>query len=635
MNDPFIIQDNTIADDNLHDTTTARWVEEIAPESRYGFEYLKSSLIRRRVRVAFAALVACLLLLVGRSAQLQIIKGKEYRAAAETNRLRIVRLSAARGAITDRNGILLTRNVPRFQITVNPLDVPRTEPARAEVLTKLSRVTQIPYETLRAAISLARLPVSPVSLATNVTIEEVYPFLIETQTIPGISVEIVSAREYVYGEEFAHLIGYLGNVTEEQKTDYLARGYQLSDRVGKNGLEAFYEDYLRGTDGKSYVEVNAQGALLTTVAREEAISGKILAITVDAELQRKVSEVMKKYLISARKTRGAAIVLNPQTGDIFAIVSLPDYDANVFSKGVSRGDSYRALLDNPDHPLFPRAIAGTYPSGSAIKPVIAAAALQEHIITAATTVFSTGGVRVGQWFFPDWKAGGHGATNVIKAIAESVNTFFYMIGGGYDAFQGLGIDRLAQYLTRFGFGAPTGIDIPSEARGLVPTPQWKAARTDEPWYVGDTYHLAIGQGDFLVTPLQIARMTAYFASGGKWVRPHLGMNQELEILNQEDAGPDIDPANIQTVRQGMRATVLYGSARSLQVLPVTMAGKTGTAQWSSAKPTHAWFTGFAPYENPEIVVTILVEEGGEGSAIAVPIAKEIVAWWFEHIHKAT
>ncbi|MDO8505062.1 MAG: penicillin-binding protein 2 [bacterium] len=631
IKDPFIIQDNAISDKNLHDTPTTRWVEEIAPEGGIGFDYLKPSLKNRRVRIAYGALLSLLLLLAIRSAQLQIVKGKEYRAAAETNRIRIVRLSAPRGAIADRKGTLLTRNVPRFQITLNPLDMPRSASPREEVLAKLVQITNIPYDSLREAISLARLPVSPVPLATNLTIEEVYPFLIETQSIPGISVDIVSAREYVYGEEFSHLIGYLGNIGEQQKDDYLARGYQLSAMVGKSGLEASYEDYLRGVDGKSFVEVNAQGAPQTTVAFEEAISGGMLTLTVDAELQRKVSEVVKSYLASAKKTRASAIVMNPQTGGILAMVSLPSYDANLFSRGVARGEAYKALIENPDHPLFPRAIAGTYPSGSVIKPAIAAAALEDRIITAATTIFSAGGIRVGQWFFADWKAGGHGATNVIKAIAESVNTFFYTIGGGYEGFDGLGVDRIAHYLTGFGFGSPTGIDIPGEAKGLVPTPKWRTESTGQPWYIGDTYHLAIGQGDLTVTPLQIARMTSYFASGGKWVTPHLATKaQKQENKKAEDLGPEIDPANIQTVREGMRATVLYGSARSLQALPVTMAGKTGTAQWSNTKDTHAWFIGFAPYENPEIAITVLVEEGGEGSAIAVPIAREIVAWWAIH-----
>ena len=302
--------------------------------------------------------------------------------------------------------------------------------------------------------------------------------------------------------------------------------------VGKNGLEASYEEYLRGVDGKSYIEVNAQGAPQTTVAFEEPVPGKTLALTVDAELQKKVSEVLKAYLAAARKTRAAAVVLNPQNGDILAMVSLPGYDANLFSKGAERGETYRALLENPDHPLFARAISGTYPSGSTIKPAIAAAALDARVIVANTSVFSAGGIRVGQWFFPDWKAGGHGATNVIKAIAESVNTFFYMVGGGHEAFSGLGIDRLTTYLTGFGFGARTGIDIPGEAKGLVPNPQWKAERSDEPWYIGDTYHLAIGQGDFLVTPLQIARMTAYFASGGKWPRPHLAFQSSNHPIIQ-------------------------------------------------------------------------------------------------------
>jgi penicillin-binding protein 2 len=294
-------------------------------------------------------------------------------------------------------------------------------------------------------------------------------------------------------------------------------------------------------------------------------------------------------------------------------------------------------LQDSNRPLFNRVVAGEFPAGSTIKPVMAAAALEEKIINENTTINSNGGIRISEWIFPDWKAGGHGLTNVKKALAESVNTFFYYIGGGYDNFKGLGIDKIVKYFKLFWLGQPTGIDLPSEGTGFVPTPAWKEEAKDEVWYIGDTYHVSIGQGDVSVTPLQVANYTAFFANGGKLYKPHL-VKQVLDSQNQviKDMPTEVlatgfvSPQNIEIVRAGLRQTVLSGSARSLNSLSVPIAGKTGTAQWSTRHQPQAWFTGFAPYDNPQIVVTILVEEGGEGSAAATPIAKEIFDWYFKN-----
>jgi len=306
-------------------------------------------------------------------------------------------------------------------------------------------------------------------------------------------------------------------------------------------------------------------------------------------------------------------------------------------------EEYNAFLNDENNPLFNRAISGEVPSGSTIKPVVAAAALQERVISENTSFLSIGGLHIGQWFFPDWKAGGHGVTNVRKALAESVNTFFFYIGGGYQDFVGLGVDRLVKYMRLFGLGEKSGLDLNGESAGFVPTSDWKEETKNEAWYIGDTYHISIGQGDILVTPLQVANFTAAVANGGILYRPYLVQslldenNQVVKQIEPQIIRRDfIDPYNLQVVREGMRQTVIAGSARSLSVLPVNSAGKTGTAQWSSKKQNHAWFTGFAPYENPEIVITVLVEEGREGSEVSVPIAKEILDWYFsqrESVHQ--
>jgi penicillin-binding protein 2 len=354
------------------------------------------------------------------------------------------------------------------------------------------------------------------------------------------------------------------------------------------------------------------------------------------DLQRDVETLLQQGLEKVKSGRGAVIVMNPNNGELLALVSLPSYDNNDFAKGISSME-YSDLVANTDRPLFPRATSGLLPSGSTFKLIVAATALAEGIISPSTSIVSTGGVRVGRWFFPDWKAGGHGVTNVTKAIAESVNTFFYVIGGGNDAFPNihpLGIARIAEYARKFGLGKRTGVDLPNESEGFVPTPEWKEEQRNESWYVGDTYHVAIGQGDILVTPIQVARYTAVFANGGHLTTPRLVSSiigpagQETVLPSSLSAEPIVSPTVVKSIREGMRQAVTQGSARSLNVPGWNVAAKTGTAQWHPTKEPHAWFTSFAPFDKPEIVVTVVVEEGGEGSGVGAAVAKAIYTRYF-------
>jgi penicillin-binding protein 2 len=311
------------------------------------------------------------------------------------------------------------------------------------------------------------------------------------------------------------------------------------------------------------------------------------------------------------------------------LVSLPAYDNNLFAKGISSKD-YALLLNDKDHPMVNRAVSGTYPSGSVIKPVVSAAALQEGVITPNTTVdTSSGAIKIGQWVFPDWKI--HGVVDVKKAIAESNDIFFYAVGGGWQNIKGLGIKKLDEWLKKFNFGNPTGIDLPNEASGLVPDDAWKRKVKKEAWYIGDTYHLSIGQGYFLSTPLQVANATATIANGGQVIKPHLldkvvDNNGNIKQIYKKEVVREnfIDPRHLQTVREGMRQMVTAGNL--FQNFPVAVAGKTGTAQYGlNNENDHAWFTCFAPYDNPEIVVTAIVEGGGHGYYAAVPVAQKILA----------
>ncbi|MFH1610932.1 MAG: penicillin-binding transpeptidase domain-containing protein, partial [Patescibacteria group bacterium] len=323
--------------------------------------------------------------------------------------------------------------------------------------------------------------------------------------------------------------------------------------------------------------------------------------------------------------------------EILAMVSCPTYDNNYFTNTLKNSEEITQLITNEKQPLFNRAIQGEYPPGSIFKLVVGAAGLEEGIINRNTRFLSVGGISIGQWFFPDWKGGGHGSTDITKAIAESVNTFFYYTGGGYqDEFGGLGLNRITDYAERFGYGKEQNIDLPGEAKGFLPDQIWKQEVTGRPWYIGDTYHLSIGQGDIIVTPLQIASVTSYFANNGVLYKPHL-VKERIDYRNTKyEVKPEIIKKDIigqnhtDSIRQGLRDAVIYGSAVYLSDLPVVVAGKTGTAQVGGDKEAHAWFTGFAPYDNPNIVITVLVENGEEGSRIAVPVAKEVLRWYFSN-----
>jgi len=300
------------------------------------------------------------------------------------------------------------------------------------------------------------------------------------------------------------------------------------------------------------------------------------------------------------------------------LLSFPTYDNN----SLNDEQFWQKLSTDKNSPLINRAIAGLYPSGSIIKPVIALGALEEGLIDNETTVLSTGGIKIGKWFFPDWKPSGHGRVNLVDALSWSVNTFFYYIGGGYEGFEGLGPEKINFYLKSVGLGEKTGIDLPNEKAGFVPSKEWKEKTRNEPWYIGDTYNLSIGQGDLLVTPLQVANYTAAIANGGTLFEPSI-LKDSSKIIKEKIFKKE----NIDLVKLGLRAVVTRGSAQSLSSLGISVAGKTGTAQVEGASP-HAWFTGFAPYPNPQIVITVLIENGGKGSNLAVKITKEILQYYF-------
>ena len=641
IKNPFIIRQGEDEYGHLKDGYRLDWTEQVfLPASsdkatvgqNFNFNYLPKIIF---VLALFMAII------LARVAWLQIIKGDYYYNLAEGNRIRIARIEANRGIIYDSSNRPLVRNVANFLLYFVPADLPENEQEKRSIIERLSQIlgtlSPADIENILTAVKPKSLEsYQPLFVTDNIEYNKAMLLYLESDKMPGVYLSNKTKREYNLSSlSLSHILGYTSKINQAELDKYGSE-YLPIDYIGKTGIENFWENELKGQSGKKQIEVDALGKEKKIINQLAGADGHNLVLSIDIDLQKKLEETITNALKKSKLNKACAIALDPNNGEILALVSLPSYNNNLFARGITN-DEYQALVSHPDQPLFNRCTSGEYPSGSTIKPVLAAAALEEGIINENTSFISTGGLRIGEWFFPDWKAGGHGVTNVRKAIAESVNTFFYYIGGGYGDFVGLGIDRMVRYEKIFGLGKQTGIDIIGEAKGFLPTKDWKETIKGERWYVGDTYHAAIGQGDITVTPLQVANYTAVFANGGLLYRPHFirqVLSSDDKIIRQVDHKPIksnvVSSENIKIVREGMRQTVAAGSARSLASAPVAVAGKTGTAQWSSNKPNHAWFTGFAPYDKPQIVITILIEQGGEGSSVAVPIAREVLEWYFSN-----
>jgi len=597
------------------------------------------------------AVSSVFILLLSRFFYLQIVQGSNFFTVAEGNRQRIVPIVSPRGLVFDRNGVQLTENVPNFILTLVPQDLPQSSTERAQMILQLAELTNQDPEELAALIrEFGSYSFESIIIKEDLAYDEALRVYIATSDLPGIRIQRSSKRLYPntkdgeegsspYVQSLSHILGYQGKLNQRELDERYNQGYLPSDLIGKTGVEKTHEETLRGVYGKRKIEVDARGREQLIISEEEAVPGAHLKLSIDLGMQEKLEQIMVEALDEIGAKRASGIVMDPRNGEILSMVSLPSYDANHFSGGVS-SNQYKEYIDNKDLPLFNRAIAGTYPSGSTIKPLMSAIGLQEGLIDENTSFSSTGGIRIGPWFFPDWKAGGHGVTNVRKALAWSVNTFYYYIGGGHNDFTGLGVDTIRSYLTRLGFQQVHGVDLPGESVGFIPSREWKEnpdTGIGEQWYIGDTYNLSIGQGYLLVTPLQIANSTAMIANDGTLYKPRVSRaiidpetNEERTFETEEIYEGHIARSHLKTVKLGMRDCVVYGSCRRLLSVSVPVSGKTGTAQWHSEKETHAWFTSFAPFENPEIVVTILVEEGGGGADIAIPIADKFYRWWTEY-----
>lgn len=597
-------------------------------------EYLKNAdaeWYRQRLAWSMYFVMAAFALLAARLYYLQIIEGEEYRRLSENNCIRLQSINPSRGLIFDRNGALLVDNRPSFDLSIILKDAKPVE----KTLEKLSRYARIPEEELAAAIdkNRKRLSYRPVLLKRDIGRDALAAIEVHKFDLPGIVLDVKPRRNYINRKSAAHILGYLGEINAKELASGAYPGVKGGDFVGKFGIEKVSEAYLRGSRGGRQVEVDARGQVVRVLKTVDAIPGRNLILTIDQRLQQKAEELLSGVV-------GAAVAMVPDTGEILAMVSSPSYDQNDFVGGMSH-DRWRELLNNPDKPMTNKALQGEYPPASTYKVVTAIAGLEEGLVDENTTVFCPGFLRFGDRVFRCWRKYGHGNVNVVGALEKSCDVYFYQLG------QKLGVDRLAWYARACGFGTPTGIELAHEASGLIPTASWKKKRTGVAWQRGETLSLAIGQGYNLATPLQLVSMTAAVGNGGARFRPRILKSIELaegtpvrRTEAVEVGRLPVSESTLEIVRRGLWNVVQgqRGTARIVRIKGVDVSGKTGTAQVYSRKKNdtsdeknradhlkpHAWFMAYAPSENPEIAVAVIVEHGEHGSSAAGPVAREMI-----------
>lgn len=603
------------------------------PERR--LETPLSAVVLLGLWIAFSGLLAILFL---KTFELQVIQGKELREKALANKFTVFSIQAARGVIYDRYFNQLVFNEPAFDLVLEKNKLPKDAGEKAQILTEVCAALKKNCADFKKEVD--KNGSTLILAADNLPQESLVLLEAAINQWPGFKIEKNAVRAYKDGEFFSHIIGYTGKI-KEGELETLSGDYAITDLVGRDGLEKFYETTLARKPGKLRITRDARGNPLS----EEIISlpeaGKGIALFLDADLQKQAAMELERVIKAVGSKKGAVVMMDPRNGAILALASYPRFDNNLFST-TTNSTVFARLFESAYQPLFNRAISGQYPPGSTIKPFTAAAALQEKIISADKSVDCRGLIEIPNQYdrsitykFRDWAT--HGWTALRKAIAVSCNVYFYTIGGGYGGQAGLGPTRIKKYLQIFGWGEKTGIDLPGEKSGFIPDKQWKETVKKEPWRDGDTYHFSIGQGDLLVTPVQVAAAYSAIANGGTIYRPRIVdkiVGPDKNIIEQtkpEVIGQvAVDKENLKIVREGMREGVLYGSSVALNSLPVSSAAKTGTAQTSKVGYYQNWVSVFAPYENPEVVLVVVVEDVQGLQAAAVPVAQGILYWYFTH-----
>ncbi len=570
--------------------------------------------------------------LIVRYGFLQVYAHDRYSTQADNNRIKLISAPPSRGYIYDRNGILLADNQPVFtaMITADAVEDPE------RVLKLLMPIFDLSDSDITDILArLSRSKSDPVTVKIDLTETQVAQFSERKPFFQGVTIESKLTRSYPYDELFAHVIGYVGRINDKETKRIDKDRYAGTDLIGKIGIEDYYEDILLGQPGYQSVETDAYGNIIRKLETKAPVAGNDITLSLDYGLQTIAQEQLDGR-------RGAIVAIDPMNGDVLAFVSNPSYDPNPFISGISFKD-YGALRDDLDQPLYNRALQGMYPPGSTIKPFEGLGGIHYGLRDWNTTIYDPGYFSLpgDSHRFRDWKKGGHGTVDLKKSVVMSVDTYYYKL-----AYE-MGIQRLYDWMVKFGFGEPTGIDLPSEKSGIMPSPKWKKDQYDKGWLPGETISVSIGQGYFLATPLQIANATAMTANQGNHITPHLLKSTDgaakVKVITKPDGKIDYNgkPSDWLRMHDAMENVVKAGTGRGIYTSRYRIAGKTGTAQVKSIAQgksynkaaldkrhwDHAWFNGFAPVEKPEIALAVLVENGGGGSAVAAPIGRALFDYW--------
>ena len=594
-------------------------------------------------------------------ARMQLVEEEPLGAQIDGRVLRIERVDAPRGLILDRDGNTLVRNVPDLVLVLIPGDIPDAPAVEIGVLRAIEREFGIPYAELEVLLARGREApdaFAPLTIRRGIGEMEAIRLRAALAAVPGVAIQTRTVRVYGGGDLYGRILGHVGPLPLEEVDWYLDAGYRLDARVGLSGVELEHEEALRGEAGRRLVSATPAGRVLEVLAEQLSAPGVDLVLTIDPELQRATADALARAVgVALPEPRpddppdraeplpvGAAVVLDVRNGDLLALVSLPTVDAGVFSGGGIDAEAFAMLLEDPRRPLVDRTLAEVNAPGSIFKPIVGVAALIEEVATPETRIVSTGSITVQDEFSPeityvfgDWTI--HGSLDFTRGLARSSDVYYYYLAGGYaedgkQIFEGLGVERVASYARAFGLGSPTGIDLPGEASGLVPDPAWKREATGEPWFLGDTYTLGIGQGYLSVTPLQMAVAAAALANGGDVLVPRV-----VGATRGDDGVRALPPTVASRLPAGAKEIAVVANALRVAADPggtavdgepegMTIAGKTGTAEFGIAHAdgthdTHAWYLGWAPYERPEIAIVVYLEHG-IGSRNAAPVAREIL-----------
>jgi len=593
------------------------------------------------LRAFYFLSLGLIILLFIQSFYFQIIQGEFFSQESQDNSLRTIFLRSDRGVIYDKDFKQLVSNLPSFDLVLDKRDLPEDDEERKKVVGEISEIIKKESETFQKEIDESEE--AEMLILENIPHETLLLLEPKISELPGFRIEKNTVRDYKQGATFAHLIGYTSKINTAELSAF--ENYSISDYIGKTGLEKSYETILRGKPGEILIEKDASGQKRKETQASQPEGGESLVLYLDSALQEKIEESLSEMLKNTGGQAGVGIAMDPKSGGILALVSLPTFDNNLFSQGISV-KKLQTILNDSKKPLFNRAVSGAYVTGSTIKPLIASAVLEEKIIDPDKKINCQGEISIPNPYdstitkiFHDWAT--HGSVDLRKAIAVSCDVYFWTVGGGYGNIKGLGVSKIKQYLNLFGWGQKTGIDLPGEIDGFIPDPEWKentfTNEVEKIWYQGDTYNLSIGQGFLSVTPLQVTTAFSAIANGGKLYQPkvvHEIVDSEKNVLETFSSKiireNFISEESLQIVREGMRQAVTSasGSSAILNTLPQKAAAKTGTAQTSKENIYHNWVTVFAPYEDPQIVLTIMLENVPGVQAAALPVARDVLNWYF-------